>query len=50
LRSDASFGQSVGSLVQTVRMHHAMRVISTETRCQNAVNTKFAEKPFYEGK
>ena len=34
LRSDASFGQSVGSLAQTVRMHHAMRVMSTETRCQ----------------
>jgi len=33
LRLDASFGQSVGSLVRTVRMHHAMRVMSTETRC-----------------
>jgi hypothetical protein len=39
LRSDASFGQSVGALVQTVRMHHAMWVIFTETRCQ-----KFAKK------
>ena len=28
-------------------MHHAMRVMSTETRCQNSVNAKFAESPFH---
>ena len=28
------FGQSDGSLTQTVHMHHAMRVTSTETCCE----------------
>ena len=37
LRSDASFGQSGGALVQTVRMHHAIRVMFTETRCRRVV-------------
>jgi hypothetical protein len=29
-----TFGQLDGSLMQTVHMHHAMRVMSAETRCQ----------------
>jgi hypothetical protein len=33
--------------METVHIHHAMRVMSTETRCENSFKANIVEQTFY---